>query len=117
RAEPAVRPLLLMTSADSSRNAEAVEKWTKMIANADAPAYWFELPNSTHFSFTITQLLSPLLVPKNFNPRAGLHTIDTYLLTFFDRHVRGAEAEHSKQASGGTDVHWLTQAQLSPSER
>jgi predicted dienelactone hydrolase len=115
RTEPAVRPLLLMTSADSSQNTEAVEKWTKMIANADAPAYWLELPNSTHFSFTITQLLSPLLVPRNFDPRAGLHTIDTYLLAFFDLHVRGIETVPLEQRPGETQVNWFTKAQLSSS--
>lgn len=117
RTEPAVRPLLLMTSADSSRNAEAVEKWTKMIVNAHAPAYWFELPNSTHFSFTITQLLSPLLVPKNFNPRAGLHTIDSYLSTFFDLHLRGIETSRAEQPSGETDVNWITKARIAPNQR
>jgi predicted dienelactone hydrolase len=117
RTEPSVRPLLLMTSTDSSRNTEAVEKWTKMIANAHAPAYWLELPNSTHFSFTITQLLSPLLVPRNFDPRAGLHIIDTYLLTFFDFHVRGKETTVPHPFSKDTDVRWLTQAQLPPTSR
>jgi predicted dienelactone hydrolase len=114
RNEPAVRPVLLMTSGDSSRNTEAVEKWTRMITNAHAPAFWLEIPNSTHFSFTITQLLSPLLVPRNFDPRAGLHTIDSYLLAFFDHHLRGIETAPSDQASEKTDVHWFTEARLSP---
>lgn len=112
RTEPAVRPLLLMTSADSSRNTEAVQKWTKMIANADAPAYWLELPNSTHFSFTIAQLLSPMLVPRNFNPRAGLHTIDTYLARFFDLHLRGTQPAASEQSSQEPQVLWHTEIQL-----
>lgn len=117
RDQPAVRPLLLMTSADSSRNAEAVEKWTRMIANAQTKAYWLELPNSTHFSFTITQLLSPLLVPKNFDPRAGLQMIDNYLLAFFDANVRGVEPTLSETSSAETDVRWITEARFDPHKR
>lgn len=117
RTQPAVRPLLLMTSAESSRNEEAVEKWARMIANADNSVYWLELPNSTHFSFTITQLLSPLLVPSNFDPRAGLHTIDKYLREFFDRNVRGIETTPLDQVAGETDVHWYTQNRLHPPAR
>jgi predicted dienelactone hydrolase len=114
RTQPAVRPLLLMSSADSSQYTDTVERWTRMVANANAPAYWFELPNSTHFSFTITQLLSPLLVPRNFDPRAGLHTIDSYLLSFFDLHLRGIETVPLEPTSGETEVHWFTKARLYP---
>ena len=114
RTQPAVRPLLLMSSADSSQYTDAVEEWTHMVANANAAAYWLELPNSTHFSFTITQLLSPLLVPKNFDPRAGLHTIDKYLLAFFDLHLRGIETIPLEQASGEPEIHWFTKARLYP---
>lgn len=112
RTEPAVRPLMLMSSADSSQYTKTIEAWAKMMTNADAPAYWLELPNSTHFSFTITQIFSPLLVPKNFDPRAGLQTIDTHLLAFFDLHLRGTEPPHFRQTSGETKVRWFSDAQL-----
>jgi predicted dienelactone hydrolase len=104
----AVRPLLLMTSAESAQYMEAVDKWTSMIDNADAPAYWLELPNSTHFSFTITQLLSPLLAPDNFDPRGGLSVVDKYLRAFFDRHLRGVETLPLGSASAETDVRWIS---------
>ena len=51
---PAVRPLLLMSSADSNRYPETVAKWTHMITNTTDAAYWLELPNSTHLSFTFS---------------------------------------------------------------
>lgn len=112
--QPAVRPFLLMSSADSSQYTDTVEEWKHMVANVNATVYWLELPDSTHFSFTITQLLSPFLVPKNFDPRAGLHTIDKYLLAFFDLHLRGIEIFPLEPASGETDVHWFTKARLYP---
>ncbi len=87
--QPAVRPLLLMSSADSSRYTDTVEKWTHLIANATASAYWLELPGSSHLSFTFSQLLSPLLAPRGFEPRAGLRVVDKYLRAFFDTHLRG----------------------------
>ncbi|MEZ5308623.1 MAG: hypothetical protein R2684_15875 [Pyrinomonadaceae bacterium] len=114
RTQPAVRPLLLMNSSESSRNKEAVERWTHMIGNANATAYWLELPNSTHFSFTITQLLSPVLVPKNFDPSVGLHTIDKHLLAFFDLHLRDKKTVPIEQTSGETEVRWLTKERLYP---
>lgn len=104
--EPAVRPLLLMSSADSSSQ-RAIDKWRLMIGNANADAYWLELPHSTHYSFTITQLLSPLLVPKGFDPRAGLHTIDKYLRAFFDLQLRGMQSEVLDSATKDSDVKWL----------
>jgi predicted dienelactone hydrolase len=105
---PAVRPLLLMSSADSSRYPDTVEKWTHMIANATDAAYWLELPNSTHLSFTFSQLLSPLLVPQGFEPRAGLRVVDKYLRRFFDRHLRSVDTLPLGPASGETDVRWRT---------
>jgi len=75
-----------------------------------------ELPGSTHYSFTITQLLSPLLVPKGFDPRAGLRIVDKYLRTFFDIHLRGMEKLPLEPASGQTDVRWLANRKIrSPS--
>jgi predicted dienelactone hydrolase len=106
--QPSVRPLLLMTSAESMQLSYAVKRWRQMIANADAPAYWLELPGSTHLSFTITQLLSPLLVPKGFDPRAGLHTVDKYLRAFFDTHLSDVKTLPLGPASGETDVRWIT---------
>jgi predicted dienelactone hydrolase len=89
--QPAVRPLLLMSSAESKQYTDTVDKWTRMVTNAHATAYWFELPDSTHYSFTITQLLSPLLAPEGFDPCAGLRIVDTQLRVFFDKHLRGNE--------------------------
>lgn len=106
--QPALRPLLLMSSADSSQYPDTVESWTHMIENANAAAYWLELPDSTHFSFTITQLLSPLLVPENFDPRIGLRTIDKYLSAFFDTHLRGIKTLPLRPSSETTDVNWFT---------
>jgi hypothetical protein len=63
-----------------------------LIRRATGPAYWLELPNSSHLSFTFTQLLSPLLPPAGFDPRAGLLVVDTYLRAFFDTHLRGTDA-------------------------
>lgn len=110
--QPSVRPLLLMSSAESSQFAETVEQWTRMIENASAEAYWMELPGSTHFSFTITQLLSPILAPKDFDPRAGLSIVDAYLRAFFDVHVRGMETPSLESAAEESDVRWLTQDRL-----
>jgi hypothetical protein len=97
-----------MTSAEGMQLPYAVKRWRQMIANADAPAYWLELPGSTHLSFTITQLLSPLLVPKGFDPRVGLHTVDTYLRAFFDAHLSGMKTFPLGPVSGETDVLWIT---------
>jgi predicted dienelactone hydrolase len=105
---PAVRPLLLMTSADSDRLSKTVGEWAHMIAQAGAAAYWMQLPNSTHLSFTFSELLSPLLVPKGFEPRAGLHIVDKYLRAFFDLHLRGMDTRVLGPASGETDVRWRT---------
>lgn len=105
--EPAVRPLLLMTSADSNQYAEAIEEWGWMVENASDAAYWLELPGSNHLSFTITQLLSPLLVPPDFEPRAGLDVVGKYLRAFFDIHLRGLDSELLEPPSGETDVGWI----------
>jgi len=103
---PAVRPLLLMSSTDSNRYPDTIEKWTHMITNATDVAYWLELPNSTHLSFTFSQLLSPLLVPQGFEPRAGLRVVDKYLRAFFDLHLRRVDTRALGPASGETDVRW-----------
>ena len=105
--QPAVSPLMLMSSAESSQYTDTVEEWTRMIGNANAAAYWLEVPNSTHFSFTITQLLSPFLVPTDFDPRDGLHIMDKYLRAFFDLHLRGLESLPLGSSSAETDVRWL----------
>jgi hypothetical protein len=105
---PAVRPLLLMSSADSSRYTDTVEEWEHLITNASDAAYWLELPNSSHLSFTFSQLLSPLLAPQGFDPRAGLRVVDKYLRAFFDLHLRGVDTAPLGPASGATDVRWRT---------
>lgn len=106
--QPTDRPLLLMSSADSGQYTDTMDKWSRMMANAEADAYWLELPHSTHFSFTITQLLSPFLVPDSFDPHAGLRTIDKYLRAFFDAHLREVEALTLGAASEETDVRWIS---------
>jgi hypothetical protein len=110
--EPAVRPMLLMISAQSHHLNYAVEKWKMLMANAQAPAYWMELPNSSHLSFTITQLLSPLLVPKGFDPRVGLRITDKYLRTFFDIHLRGIKTTPLVSTSGEQEVYWWPESTL-----
>jgi predicted dienelactone hydrolase len=106
---PAVRPLLLMSSADSSRYPDTVGEWAHMITHASDAAYWLELPNSSHLSFTFSQLLSPLLVPEGFEPRAGLRVVDKYLRAFFDLHLRGVDTQALGPKSGETDVRWRTE--------
>ena len=76
------------------------------MANAGGPAYWLELPNSSHLSFTFSELLSPLLAPRGFDPRAGLRTVDKYLRAFFDTHLRGLPAAPLGPDAGDTDVEW-----------
>lgn len=104
---PAVRPLMLMTSAESYENQAAVSAWRRMMSTATGPAYWLELPDSTHFSFTITQLLSPILVPPNFEPRNGLRVTDKYLRTFFDLYVRENASERLVPDADVRDVRWM----------
>lgn len=106
--EAAASPLLLMSSASSSQLPSAMAEWTHMIANADADAYWLELPGSTHLSFTITPLLSPLLAPEDFDPRAGMRVVDKYLRAFFDTHLRGVETIPLEPTAGEVDVRWLS---------
>lgn len=108
RTLPAVRPLMLMTSAESYENHEAVGAWRSMMDAATGPTYWLELPDSTHFSFTITQLLSPILVPPNFEPRAGLRATDKYLRMFFDLYVRENASVRLAPQADGSDVRWIT---------
>lgn len=84
RTEPAVRPLLLVTSEASGRLPYAVARWARLIGRARATAAWLELPHSGHLSFTLTPLLSPLLAPPGLDPAAGLRTTDAYLRAFFD---------------------------------
>lgn len=104
--QPSPRPLLLMTSADSAGNAEAVAGWEGLIRRARGPAYWLELPGSNHLSFTIGQLLSPLLAPPDFDPRDGLRTIDSYVRAFFDGHLRAAPASPLVPQPGAGEVRW-----------
>lgn len=103
---PAISPLLVMSSADSGSDPEAVASWESLIEKAAAPAYWLEIPGSSHLSFTFSQLLSPLLAPPGYDPRAGLQVVDTYLRAFFDQHLRGVETSLLAPASGETDVRW-----------
>jgi len=104
---PAIRPLLLMTSADSSLDTEAVQGWNALVQSATAGAYWLELPHSNHLSFTFSQLLSPLLAPPGFDPREGLAIVDTYLRAFFETHLRGMDTPLLGPAPGNRDVRWL----------
>ena len=104
---PPVRPLMLITSGSSSQYEEAVERTPQIISSAKEALYWLELPNSDHLSFTIIQLLSPLLAPPGFDPRAGEITMDKYLRLFFDIHLRGADAKLLQPSPTVTDVRWL----------
>jgi predicted dienelactone hydrolase len=108
--QSAIRPLLLMTSAESSQYTATVEEWTRLVTKANDDAYWLEIPGSTHLSFTITQLLSPVLAPENFDPRAGLQIIDKYLRLFFDLHLRDHDAMNARLGCGEGDVRWLTKS-------
>jgi predicted dienelactone hydrolase len=88
RHEPTVRPALLMTSAGSATDPKAMAGWGGLLAQADAPALWLELPGSSHLSFTDMELLSPLLPPPGFDPRAGLAQVTHDLRVFFDTYLR-----------------------------
>lgn len=105
--QPAVKPLLLMISAASRQNEEAVKRWTNLIEHAKADRYWYGLTGSTHYSFTMLELISPLLVPRGFDPRAGLGTIDQTVRAFFDRYLRGRETVTLEPSSGRADIHWV----------
>lgn len=85
----AVRPVLLMTSAQSKSLDYAVRLWTAYVRAARGPVDWLELPGSNHYSFTIVPLMSPLMAPWGYDSAAGLKTIDGHLKTFFDLHLRG----------------------------
>jgi dienelactone hydrolase len=104
---PASRPLMVMSSAASMENAEAVAGWRFVIEHATAPAYWMELPNSNHLSFTITELLSPVLAPPGFDPLYGLAVVDDTLRAFFDQQLRGVESMPLGPGNGSLDVRWL----------
>ncbi|HEY1011570.1 MAG TPA: hypothetical protein VGE07_02625, partial [Herpetosiphonaceae bacterium] len=106
RSQPATRPLLLMTAEGSADNAAAMAGWEAMVKRAQAPAYWQELPGSNHLSFTFAQLLSPLLAPGDYDPRAGLRTIDRQLRGFFDQHLRGTPGRIFAPQPGAGDVRW-----------
>lgn len=108
--EPTMRPMLLMSSAESGQYTNTVEKWTRTVANANADTYWLEIDGSTHTSFTIMQLLSPLLVPRDFDSRAGLRIVDTYLRAFFDYYLRDVKSTPSESMPEEPNVRWFTQS-------
>lgn len=112
--EPAPRPLMLMTSATSGDDARATAEWRNLVANADGAAYWLELPNSSHLSFTFTELLSPILTPSGFDPRAGLRTVDDHLRAFFDTHLRGLDAPLLQPGTRSPDVRWIAPGGTEP---
>jgi predicted dienelactone hydrolase len=88
------RPLMYL-SADPNRYSGAASARPVMqtiLQPSDQPVYWFSLRNSTHYSFTDMQLLSPLMAPEQYDPRAGLEIIYRYTLAFFDTYLRGADA-------------------------
>jgi predicted dienelactone hydrolase len=107
--QPAVRPLLLMTSAESRELPEAMARWKNLIAKAQAPAYWLEVLGSNHYSFTIVPLISPVLAPLGFAPHAGLQTVDAQLRSFFDQQLRG-ECTPIQPTIKLLDVYWYTKA-------
>ena len=67
----------------------ATAEWRSAVARAQGPALWLELPGSSHLSFTDMELLSPLLPPSGFDPRAGLAQLNHDLRVFFDTYLRG----------------------------
>jgi predicted dienelactone hydrolase len=107
--QPATRPLMLMTSTESNQYTDTVQAWSHLVTSATDGAYWLELPDSSHLSFTISQLISPILAPSGFDPYAGLRTIDKYLRLFFDIQLRGADPQSLRPNSNTTDVVWLSQ--------
>jgi predicted dienelactone hydrolase len=86
--QPAVHPMLLMTSASSGSNDVATVEWRSAVARAQGPALWLEVPGSSHLSLTDMELLSPLLPPRGFDPRAGLAQVNHDLRVFFDTWLR-----------------------------
>lgn len=105
--EPATRPLMLMTSADSAQYDYAVEEWTRLIDNAADTAYWLELVNSDHLSFTFTELLTPILVPSGFDPYDGLAAVNRYVLAFFYRHLRNGGTTPLMPNENDDAVRWI----------
>jgi predicted dienelactone hydrolase len=103
---PAMRPLLLMSSSESHELPDAMAKWGRLIGTAVAPAYWLELPNSNHYSFTIVPMLSPVLAPPGANVRNSLGVVDTYLRAFFDLYLLGKATPLLEPTAGATDVRW-----------
>ena len=87
--QPATRPMLLVSSASSGGDDVARAAWRQAVDRAQGPATWLELPGSSHLSFTDSELLSPLLPPPGFEPRAGLAKVDHDLRLFFDTYLRG----------------------------
>ena len=87
--QPATRPMLLVSSASSGGDDVARAAWRQAVDRAQGPASWLELPGSSHLSFTDSELLSPLLPPPGFEPRAGLAKVDHDLRLFFDTYLRG----------------------------
>lgn len=106
---PAVRPTLIMSAASSGRLADATRGWSQFVREASAPAYWLELPDSNHYSFTIVPLISPLLAPPGADPRASLGVVDKYLRAFFGLYLLGQETEVLGPASQATDVRWRSE--------
>jgi hypothetical protein len=78
-----------------------------VISSAKEDLYWLELPNSDHLSFTIIQLLSPILPPPGFDPYAGERIVDKYVRLFFDIQLRGADPKLLQPSPTVTDVRWL----------
>lgn len=89
KTQPTARPTLLMSSASSGSDDAARALWQAAMERAAAPALWLELPASSHLSFTDSELLSPLLPPRGYAPRAGLAMVTHDLRVFFDTYVRG----------------------------
>jgi dienelactone hydrolase len=82
-------PILLISSESSGGDDEARAKWRDAVERAQGPARWLELPGSSHLSLTDSELLSPLLPPRGFDPRAGLAQVNHDLRLFFDTYLRG----------------------------
>ena len=104
--QAASRPMLLMTAASSYEVPDAAQNWSRLVHGATAPAYWLEIPDSNHYSFTILPLISPALAPLGADVRASLSRVDTYLRAFFDQYLRGQATPLFDPATGENGVRW-----------
>jgi predicted dienelactone hydrolase len=88
----------------------AIPDMEQALTNSEQPVYWLVLDKSTHYSFTDVQLLSPLMQPEAYDPRAGLEIIYDYTLAFFDTYLRGADEMQRVVSQDDAGVIWVLPA-------